>query len=60
MEQSIEQQKRNGIRDIVVDEATFKSRYWGYGDWGNPIVGDGDWVNVLYAKVYEVETFAVK
>ena len=60
MEQSIAQQKRNGIRDVVVDKTTFIARYWGYGDWGNPVTGTGDWVNESYAKAYGVDTFSVQ
>lgn len=60
MEQSIAQQKRNGIRDVVVDKTTFIARYWGYGDWGNPVTGAGDWVNESYAKAYGVDTFSVQ
>lgn len=61
MEKSIAEQKSAGNKHIVVDKETFVSRYWSYSDWSNPYEeGIDDWPNNVYAKVYGVETFAVK
>ena len=60
MEQSIELQKRNGIRDVIVDKATFESKYWSYGEWSNPNENFAEWPNTSYARVYGVDTFTAK
>ena len=60
MEQSIELQKRNGIRDVIVDKATFESKYWSYGEWSNPDENFNEWPNTSYARVYGVDTFTAK
>ena len=60
MEQSIELQKRNGIRDVIVDKATFESKYWSYGEWSNPDENFNEWPNTSYALVYGVDTFTAK
>ena len=61
MERSIEEQKAAGIKHVVVDKATFVSRYWNYCDWTNPDEKSiDDWPNTVYAKVYGVETFTAK
>lgn len=57
---SIESQKKSGSKNIVVDKATFESRWWSYGDWGNPDEKTDTWVNERYAKVFGVETFVAK
>lgn len=59
MLESIKEQKNNGIKDVIVDEHTFKSKYWGYGDWENPEKDSDDWVNKLYADFYGVDTFNI-
>ena len=61
MEKSIEEQKSAGVKHIVIDKETFVSRYWNYSDWSNPDEKNiDDWPNNVYAKMYGVETFAVK
>lgn len=57
MEQQIAEQKTNGIKDIIVEKNTFKSKWWSYGDWGNPGNNTEVWPNTTYAKYYEVDTF---
>lgn len=61
MEKSIEEQKSVGIQHVVVDKATFVSRYWNYCDCINPDDKNiDDWPNNVYAEVYDVETFTAK
>ena len=57
MEESISAQKSQGLTCVVVDKNTFASRYWGYGDWGNPGTNPDVWPNNTYANVYGVEKF---
>ncbi len=57
MERSIMEQKQRGIKHIVVDKDTFESKYWNYGDWGNPDEHVTEWPDTAYAKAYGVETF---
>ena len=51
------EQKQRGIKHIVVDKDTFESKYWNYGDWGNPDEHVTEWPDTAYAKAYGVETF---
>lgn len=60
MEHSVEEQKARGIADVTVDKSTFQSKYWGYGDWGNPGENPDVWPNTTYAHYYGVETFIAK
>lgn len=60
MERSIEQQKAQGITNVVVNKDTFISRYKCYGDWGNPGTNPLLWPNTSYASYYGVETFVAK
>ena len=54
---SIEKQKENGIRDIVVDKNTFKSFYKNFENWGNPDNNPATWPNGTYARYFEVDSF---
>ncbi len=60
MEASINKQKSEGISNIMVDKDTFISKFWSYGDWGNPTEDTEDWVNKSYSNYYGVETIVVK
>ncbi|MEL3901398.1 MAG: DUF6056 family protein [Treponema phagedenis] len=60
MEQSIELQKMNGIRNVIVDKDVFISRYWGYSNWDNPDENFDEWPNTLYANFYGVDTFTAR
>lgn len=60
MEKSIVEQKNQGINEIVIDRNTFISRYWGYGDWGNPGENPSEWPNTSYAEYYEVDSIVAK
>lgn len=54
---SINAQKMLGEKNIIVDSNTFRSRYSGYGDWGNPHDKPTEWPNTTYAKYFNVDTF---
>ena len=60
MEQSIMAQKNEGIFNVIIDKNTFISKYWSYGDWGNPTEDKNDWVNVSYADYFGVESIVSK
>lgn len=60
MLESIVIQKNNGIMDVIVDKATFESKYWSYGEWSNPDENFNEWPNTSYARVYGVDTFTAK
>lgn len=56
----IEEQKSNGITNIIVDENTFESSFIGYNSWGTPGDNPVEWPNNVYAKYFGVETFIAK
>ena len=56
---SIEQSKRNGEKNIVVDNI-FHSRYKNLMGWGNPGSNPNEWPNPTYAQYFGVESFVVK
>lgn len=56
---SIEQSKRNGEKNIVVDNI-FHSRYKNLMGWGNPGSDKDAWPNPTYAQYFGVESFRVK
>lgn len=60
MEQSIAEQKANGNIEIIIDKTTFNSKYWSYGDWGNPKEDPNIWPNTAYAEHYKVKSFIAK
>ena len=57
---SIEFQIQEGKHDVIVDKNTFVSKYWNYGDWGNPDEGSEGWVNKLYADVFGADTLTAE
>lgn len=60
MENTITEQKAKGINNVIIDESTFRSRYWNYGDWGNPGTDSSVWPNTTYANYYGVESLVAK
>ena len=56
---SIEQSKRNGEKNIVVDNI-FHSRYKNLMGWGNPGSNPNEWPNPTCAQYFGVESFRVK
>lgn len=60
MERSIEEQKSQGIRALVIDSNTFTSRFWNYGDWGNPGENPHIWPNTTYANYYGVDSITAQ
>ena len=60
MVESIQEQKREGREDVIVDAKTFKRIYWHYGSWANPQADPYAWPNDIYAKYFEVKTFSVQ
>lgn len=62
MVESVQRQKAQGIKNIVVDKNTFHSRYWNYGDWGNPkgIENINNWPNTSYAQHFSVDSFVAE
>ena len=60
MEKSIFDQKAAGLEDIIVEESTFDSIYWSYGDWSNPHEFPFEWPNTSYAQYYGVKTFTAQ
>lgn len=60
MEKNIAEQKKQGITNVIVESNTFKSKYWGYGDWGNPGEDPSVWPNTTYANYYGVESLIAK
>lgn len=62
MVESVQRQKAQGIKNIVVDKNTFRSRYWSYGDWGNPlgIENINNWPNTSYAQHFSVDSFVAE
>ena len=60
MEKSISEQKQQGNSIIIINKRTFDSKYWSYGDWGNPGEDSSVWPNTSYAKYYEVDSIIAK
>lgn len=60
MENTIAEQKAKGINNVIIDESTFRSRYWNYGDWENPGTDSSVWPNTTYANYYGVESLVAK
>lgn len=62
MVESVEAQKAQGIENVVVDKNTFQSKYWSYGDWGNPqgIENIDQWPNTSYANYFGVKTYVAE
>jgi hypothetical protein len=60
MEKSIAEQKSQGITNVIIESKTFRSKYWGYGDWGNPGEDPSVWPNTTYASYYGVESLIAK
>ncbi|MEL3908173.1 MAG: DUF6056 family protein [Treponemataceae bacterium] len=62
MVESVEVQKAQGIENVVVDKNTFQSKYWSYGDWGNPqgIENIDQWPNTSYANYFGVKTYVAE
>jgi len=56
----IEKQKTAGVTNIIVDNGTFKSIYWNYGDWSNPCENPEGWPNTTYAEYFKVDSFTAK
>ena len=53
-------QKNNDVENIIISKNTFISNYWSYGDWGNPVKDENDWVNVRYSEFFDVKTISIE
>ena len=60
MVESIQEQKREGREDIVIDAKTFKRIYWHYGSWDGIGHDPHGWRNPFYAKYFGVKTILAK